>query len=652
MPPHDKAAEITRIEGIERGDADGDALTAAWRAAKTLQLNLRTRMRRAIARSTSLPPKLAAEVLPRFPQEVWENPALPLLLLDAPDLLQRAPARFWDAVFDAPEVSPALLPALVAGCPLHRLGLLARRPEFEPADAPAMLQRLRRDSFVNETAELDLTDAQCLALCRQWHEPMLDLDPALLAALRRQTQHPSVRHMLMRARQLTVTEALALIPAAMARQYPESLALAGRDDLPRALIEEFLAREPGPVRAKVCANPNLPEEILSGLVTDRTPLVSAVALLHPRLPRAAWSRVITRGTATRRAVLAARPDLLPEEYDLLAHAGEAEVRLAIAQNPRVPPEVLARLQSDLVDEVREALAQNPRHVPEVIAPQGDSSPVAAPAKRARAPKPTALDAARKLLVGDTSGGVKWEPALSWAEHGGAQPERVSMSAQDRRKVLRAGLKVIGDDLVAADPLRDRLLAVLIDGLGCLPELNTRSHNQVLFGQPEGRAALAEQWMVCLQRAGFSEAQALALLCFTRTSARLGRTRGVAQQHLAVAALGARGDRAIALLHAVPKGKTREHFAEDLTELTGAAAPSPEVKLGWLVALYEDPVARAAMKPEHLRRLAIQGGMALLRALEARDATLARRLLLTLDLRSAWQIPPELAALAREAQGLK
>jgi hypothetical protein len=652
MPSPDKPAQIAHIEQIERGDADGAALTAAWRAAKTLQLNLRTRMRRAVARSTSLPPKLAAEVLPRFPQEVWENPALPLLLLDAPDLLQRAPARFWDAVFDAPEVSPALLPALVAGCPLHRLGMLARRPEFEPADAPAMLQRLRRDSFVNETAELDLTDAQCLALCRQWHEPMLDLDPALLAALRRQTHSPSVRHMLMRARQLTVTEALALIPAAMARQYPESLALAGRDDLPRALIEEFLAREPGPVRAKVCANPNLPEEILSGLVTDRTPLVSAVALLHPRLPRAAWSRVLTRGTAARRTVLAARPDLLPEEYDLLAQAGEAQVRLAIAQNPRVPTAVLARLQSDLVDEVREALAQNPAHVPEVTALQGDEPPVAPSVKRARAVKPTLLDTARKLLVGDTSGGVKWEPALQWVEHGGERPERVAMSAQDRRKVLRAGLKVLGDDLTAGDPQRERLLAVLIDGLGCLPEINSREHNKVLFGAIEGRARLAEQWMARLQHGGYSEAQALALLCFTRTSVRLGRARGVAQQHLAGAALSARRDRMLELLHALPKGKTREHFVEDLTELARAPAPSPEVKLDWLVALYEDPVARATMKPEQLRRLAMQGSVAFVRAVESRDPALARGFLQSLDLRSPWQIPIDVVSLAREAQGLK
>lgn len=651
MPAHDKAAEITRIEEVERGDADGDALTAAWRAAKTLQLNLRTRMRRAVARSASLPPKLAAEVIQRFPEDVLANPALPLILFDAPNLLQRAPRRFWDAVLVAPELSPALFPALVAGCPQQRLGHLARRPEFEPADAPAMLTRLRRSEYGPEPAELGLTDDQCLALCRQWHEPMLDLDPAVVAALRASSHDLTVRLMLLRARQLTLAEAMALIPTAMARQYTESLALAAREDLTVELREELLTRETGPVRATICASPSTPAETLARFVTDRNPLVSTAALLNPALPREAYARVLTRGTATRRTALAARPDLSLEDFTLLARAGEAQVRLSVAQNPFAPAEALALLGRDLVDEVREAACANPRYVSEAPAPQEDLPPPT-PGRRARAPKPTMLDLARTLLVGDTSGGVKWEPALAWAAKGGARPERVTLSAQDRRKVLRAGLKVLGQDLSADDPVRDRLLTVLIDGLGCLPELSGGLYAKVPFGSTGERDQLASQWMTLLQRAGFDEAQALALLCFTRTAARLGRSAGHAQRQLAVAALGARGDRALELLHALPRGKAREHFAEDLAELTGAAAPTPEVKLRWLAALYVDPVGRAALKPEHLRRLAMEGGAALLRALEAHDAKLAQSFLKGLDLRAPWQIPPDVVTQARAAQGLK
>ncbi|MFO0628525.1 MAG: hypothetical protein U0325_23330 [Polyangiales bacterium] len=404
------------------------------------------------------------------------------------------------------------------------------------------------------------------------------------------------------------------------------------------------------MRAKVCANAKLPVERLAALVTDRNPIVNAVALLHPLLPRDAWARVLTRGPATRRAVLAARPDLRPEEYDSLAQAGEAQVRLAIAQNPHVPTAVLARLADDLVDEVREALAQNPQHVPVAAPPTAEAPPAAPVAKRGRASKPTVVDAARKLLVGDTSGGVRWEPALQWVEHGGERPERVAMSAQDRRKVLRAGLKVLGEDL-QPDPPRERLLAVLIDGLGCLPELNGRIHNAVLTAPLTDRAALAEQWMARLQRAGFSEAHALALLCFTRTAQRLGRGSGAAQHHLATAALRARLDRALALLHALPKGKTRDHFAEDLTDLIGAATPSPTEKVSRLVALYDDALARAAMKPEQARRLAIQGGVEFVRVLQARDPALARSFLQSLDLSMPWQIPPDVVNLARAAKGL-
>jgi hypothetical protein len=77
-----------------------------------------------------------------------------------------------------------------------------------------------------------------------------------------------------------------------------------------------------------------------------------------------------------------------------------------------------------------------------------------------------------------------------------------------------------------------------------------------------------------------------------------------------------------------------------------------MKLRWLIALYDDPVTRAALKPEALRRMAIQGGMALVRALEDRDAALAQTFLKRLDLHAPWQIPPDLVTLARAAQGPK
>lgn len=652
MPAHDKIAETLRIEEIERGDADADALSAAWRGAKTLQLNLRTRMRRAVARSASLPPGIAPDVIQRFPEDLLANPALPLLLLDLPNLLQRAPRRFWDAVLAAPEISPALLPALVAGCPHHRLGHLARRPEFEPADAPAMLQRLRRDGYGPDPIDLGLTDAQCLALCRQWHEPMLDLDAETLRALRALTSDPTVRLMLMRARQLTFAEAVGLIPTAMARQYTESLALAVREDLPGEVRDEMLTRESGPVRALICANPSTPPEVLARCATDRNPMVSTAAILNPRLPREGYVRLLTRGTATRRTAVAARPNLSTEDFNALALAGEAQVRLAVAQNPTAPPEVLARLGRDLVDEVREAAVVNPRYVPEAIAPQEDTPTPEKPTRRAKSAKPSMIDLARTLLVGDTSGGARWEPALRWAAEGGARPERVPMGAQDRRKVLRAGLKVLGEDVSTADPVRDRLLAVLVEGLGALPELSARELNKIPSASPAVRDAVAEQWMTALQRAGYTEAEALALLCSTRTSARLGRGPAYPQRSLAQAALGPRRDRAVALLRALPKGKSRDHFAQDLADLIGGVEMPSGEACRWLVAFYADNLVRGALEPEALRRMVTLGKLDFVKTLEAHDAALARSFLRELDLRYAWQIPPEVMAMAQAARGIK
>ena len=117
----DKAAQVARIEAIEAGTSDADTLLAAWRDAKTVQLNLRTRLRRAIAASPSLPPALAAEVVQTFPRELYDNPALPLLLLEAPTLLGLAPQMAAAAAVRV-VVPRRLVEALGARSPLSGAG--------------------------------------------------------------------------------------------------------------------------------------------------------------------------------------------------------------------------------------------------------------------------------------------------------------------------------------------------------------------------------------------------------------------------------------------------------------------------------------------------------------------------------------------------
>lgn len=570
MAADDKAQQLARIEAIEAGTADGDTLAAAWRAVRTFQLNLRTRLRRAIASSPSLPPSIAPEAIVACPAELFENPALPLLLLESPDLLLRAPKRFWDKVFDAPEIPLAMMPALVAACPLRRASDLARRPEFEAADAPTLLHRMLQSLFFGDGTRWPLSESDALALCRQWSEPMLDLPAALVETLRGMRGDLRAKVLLARCVQVSPEEALALRAPG---EYQIEPALGARRDLPPAELHHIATTYSGPPRVAVAANPSCPVETLKRLVTDHNPEVSACALLNPSLPREGYELLLKRGTAKRRAFLAARPDLTPEDYDLLSRAGEADVRLSVAQNPHAPAATLARLAEDLIEEVREAARENPRYVSETPAVQEVAATKPA---RGRKPRPTLLERARPLLLGNMSAGARWAEVLAWAEAGGERPKRATMSPQDRKRLLREGLKILGEEPGDYDEVATRLLAGMIDAMGGLPELNGPMHRAVRSGPDDAQRALAERWMARLGAAGFTEAEALALLCDRRLAAQAGADRAWTQAVLARHALTARAERVAALALSLTTARAFERFIEDIIPGIGHLTIDPAV----------------------------------------------------------------------------
>lgn len=600
MANEDKPQQLARIEAIEAGTADGDTLASAWRGAKTFQLNLRTRLRRAVAGSPSLPPSIAAEVIVACPAALFANPALPLLLMEVPDLLARAPRAFWQAAFGAAEISPALMPALVAACPHRRMSALARRPEFEAADAPALLDRLLQTLFLGDSPRWSLSDADALRLCQQWHEPMLDLPAALVDTLRGMKDDLRAKALLARCVQVPPQEALALRTSG---QYAIEQSLAARRDLAPEELHQIAVTQSGPARVAVAANPSCPVETLIRLLKDHHPDVAACALLNPSLPRIGYELLLKRGTARRRAFLAARPDLTADDYDLLSRAGELDVRLAVAQNPHAPAEVLARLAEDLLEEVRDAARDNPSYVFDPAAAQAVEMQTPKPAARGKKPKPTLLERARPLLLGNMSAGAKWEAVLAWVESGGARPKRATMSPQDRKRLVREGLTILGEDPTTYDDAQTRLLAGIVDAMGSLPELNGPLHRAARDGAEDAQRALAEAWMARLMAAGCTEAESLALLLDQRLVSQHGRDRGWSQSVIALRALAARADRIEALVKEVKHERAFEHFVSDAVHGLVRANLSAQDTQRALTALVAVPRARACLDPRQLAWIA-------------------------------------------------
>lgn len=646
----EKAALLARIEALEAGTSDGDTLTAAWRGVKQAPLNLRTRLRKAIASSPSLPPSIAVAVMLERPVEVFHNPALPLLLLELPDLLQRAPRAFWNAALTAPSLPPSLLPALVASCPYARMGELARRPEFEAADAPALLQRLLYVLMPVDAPPWPLTDDEALALCQQWSEPMLDLPARVVEVLRAAQADARATMLLARCAQVPPDEALAL----RQRGHDIERSLGARRDLSAADLDHIATTSMGDARTAVAANPAASGDTLARLVRDHHPEVSAAAMLNPSLPRSAYELLLKRGTARRRALLAARPDLTADDYDMLSQAGELEVRLAVAQNPRAPLSALRRLAADLLDEVREAAQANPSFVPEpagVItdAPteeKPDEGAAKAPAKGARRRKvePTLLERARPMLLGNMSAKARWEEVLAWVEAGGPRPKRATLSPQDRKRLLRGGVKLLGDDPSVYDAQQTRLLAGVIDALGCMPELNTAYYRALRAAGAEAQRDVAERWISRLVAAGFTEAQSLAMMLDRRDASKYGAESGWTQQILGVAALRPRLDAVVSHATSLSPAKVAARFVEDVSlAMVGLSLPREEF-VRRAAALVVG--ARESVTGHPMAVLAQHGGEALF---DAFDPTLADELLRALDLRYAWSLPKPVVERARRLQ---
>lgn len=641
-PRTDKTQYLAQIEAIESGTADGDTLAAAWREVKNAPLNLRTRMRKAIASSPSLPPSIALGVIGERPAEMFANPALPLLLLEAPDILACAPRAFWNLCLAAPSLPATLMPALVAACPHARMGELARRPEFESADAPALLERLL-STIVPGAPRWELTEHHALLLCQQWSDPMFDLPSELVDAL--WTRRDDVRAVTLLARCAQVAPDVALsLPRDQHPAVTESLA-ARRDLSPADL--DHLAAVYGGAREAVAANPSADANTLGRLVRDHNPAVSAAAMLNPSLPRAAYELLLKRGTARRRALLAARPDLTDDDYDLLSRAGELDVRLSVAQNPRAPARALARLADDLLDAVREALATNPSYVPVVTSEASPEATVEAPpAKPARKKKvpPTLLERARPVLLGNMSAKPRWEEVLAWVESGGERPKRATLSPQDRKRLMRGALKILGEDPSAYDAQHTRLLAGIIDALGYLPELAGPWHRRVRDGTEAERAAVAAQWMSRLAAAGYTEAESLALLLDRRGAAQYGVENGWSQGAVASSALAPRLDRVVEFASSLKPAKTAAHFVEDVGQFVSRMNLPREDAVRRLAALVTG--ARDVLTGPQVSWFAQFGGEALFDAL---DPSLADELLRALDLRRAWAVPKPLADRARRLQ---
>jgi len=276
----------------------------------------------AVAGNPNTAPALLFELASGFPGEVVRNPAVFLLLLEDPALLEKIPDHALRAILAHPEA------------PVAWLGLAVERPEAwirwlvaaSPRTPPDVLARLAGNADATTRIAVAANPRTPVALLARFARTEDDAGPTLFA-LRR--------------------------------------AVAGNPSAPLPTLEH-LASDPT-LLPFAAANPSLPEYLLEALSLHDDPLVRAALAKQPRLAPRLLRRLAADPVPEVRRSLA-RHATDPVDLHRLT-AQDSTVLRALADNPSAPAPLLDRLR-------RAPLAKTRRAAERALAARAAATPKA------------------------------------------------------------------------------------------------------------------------------------------------------------------------------------------------------------------------------------------------------------------------------------
>jgi hypothetical protein len=325
----------------------------------------------------------------QFPKEFLENPALDLLMLENPALLEdipqamlvrllksdRFPTDFlvWAARHAEEKVQLAV--AMNAATPPEALEALSQSGHASARESASARMYLHPNALLDpELAFVIAVKRRLASVCptdaiQAWRKGDIGLPQYTslavgarlavagvnLQALASAVHLPiSVQRLLAVDSDRSVREALAGSPFT----DPDLLRTLARERHRWLLFEAC-------VRAAVAANPKAPEEVLTALAKDEDSLVKLAVARNPQTPpetlkalsadQEHWVRSSAHGTLWRQMTSPAIP---PLTLDTWSRDPEASIRRAAASNPGTSPLVLETLSADPDRSVRVAVAGN------------------------------------------------------------------------------------------------------------------------------------------------------------------------------------------------------------------------------------------------------------------------------------------------------
>ena len=333
--------------------------------------------RRALVTNPATPLDVLHEIAKQFPEELLDNPALDVFLLENPTFFRDLPAPVLRAVVKRDNCSAGVLAqAAQVDDEVVLLGICQN-----PAATPETVRALRASTSaaVRKAAALHVAVAGAV---KDW-PARLRKAVARALALAEPAQRLRGLPFLRLAGQLTTTgvaSSAALPPlfgaiiqdAAGAYSNAAVLdRLAGDEDwgvrravaehpaTPAALLERLAGDKESWVRCAVAKNPATPVALLERLAGDKDRYVRRAVAEHPAMPVALLERLAGDEDSDVRGAVAKHPATPVALLERLAGDEDRWVRRAVAAHPATPVALLERLAGDEESWVRDAVAEHP-----------------------------------------------------------------------------------------------------------------------------------------------------------------------------------------------------------------------------------------------------------------------------------------------------
>ena len=316
--------------------------------------------RRALVTNPATPLNVLREIAKQFPEELLDNPALDVFLLENPTFFRDLPAPVLRAMVKRDNCSAGVLAQVVQVDDEVVLLGICQNPAATPETVRAL--QASTSAAVREAASLHVAVAGAVddwpgRLRAAVARALVQADPA-----QRLRSLPFLRL----ADQVASAAPESSAPAHLL--FNEITQDAARVYSAAAVLERLAGDEDSWVRLAVAQNPATPvalrEQLLERLVGDADSSVRSAVAAHPATPVALLERLAGDADWKVRLAVAEHPatpvTLREQLLERLAGDADSWVRRAVAEHPATPLALLERLAGDKKNSwVRRAVAEHP-----------------------------------------------------------------------------------------------------------------------------------------------------------------------------------------------------------------------------------------------------------------------------------------------------